>query len=135
MSKSPKQDFSDYQPDPAVAELIARADGNAINGLGNAALEPPKPIMWHQAVPIAHGELQKWFFENGATTGARQKMQETMMFTNSMPPDDVSARPDWSPSDWTQNIKQAALELEADQVGITRMRPDWIFEAVRHQMI
>ena len=77
---------------------------------------------------IAHGDLQDWFFANGASPGAREHMQINLQFMAQPQTEIAENSPDWSPTEWSAEIKKAALESEADVVGIARLDQNWVFE-------
>ena len=117
-----------FSPRQEVLDLLPEAQGNDINGLGEADVRRPTPIMWHDSEIIAHGELQEYFRRSLMSEGAKVHRQDNLEFSKKPLPPLSSGRPDWTAAAWTQEVKDAALAGEADLVGITRIRPEWVFE-------
>lgn len=118
-----------FKPNPEVIATLPDITGNEINGLGEADWRAPRPILWHHDTSkIAHGKLQDWFFANGSSPGAREHSRLNMEYMSKPQTVVNDVTPDWSTEEWSANIKSAALELEADVVGITRLDQKWVFE-------
>ena len=68
-----------FTPSPAQMALWPDVSGNEINGLGDAAGAPARPIYWHTEVATPHAALQKWFYAqssgNARLNAARQERQ------------------------------------------------------------
>ena len=111
-----------------VLDLLPAASGNDINGLGEGEKRNASPVLWHDPDILAHGDLQKWFFANGTSAGASKHRAANMEFTAKPLPELAAGKADWTPQDAAARVKAAALELEADIVGITRLNQDWVFE-------
>lgn len=117
-----------FRSRPEVLALQPEVSGNAINGLGESAARRPTPIMWHPPEMLAHGALQQWFRARGTAAGAREERERYMAYMAQPLPEVAAEKPGWTAAEWSARIKRAALEREADLVGITRVRPEWIFE-------
>jgi epoxyqueuosine reductase QueG len=112
--------------------------GNVINGVDEEAQRRPSPIYWHSPDSTPHGPLQRWFYARSAgdprlaqARAERQRVLDTPM------PSVSSAKTEMSPADRTQAVKAAATAAGADLVGITQVRPEWVFEGyeVSHRWI
>jgi ferredoxin len=102
--------------------------GNAVNGLGEAAPDRPRPVYWHVGVPAPHAHLQQWFYapsrHNARHAAARQERQAII----DAPLAPLAAEPQQlTPEGWGELISQTALANGADLVGIAEMRPEWVF--------
>lgn len=128
MSDSPPPWEIPFSPRQEVLDLLPEAQGNDINGLGEADVRRPTPIMWHDSEIIAHGELQEYFRRSLMSEGAKVHRRDNLEFSKKPLPPLSSDRPDWTAAEWTRRARDAALAGEADQVGITRIRPEWVFE-------
>ncbi len=117
-----------FQARQEVLDLLPAASGNDINGLGEGEKRNASPVLWHDPDILAHGDLQKWFFANGTSAGASKHRAANMEFTAKPLPELAAGKADWTPQDAAARVKAAALELEADIVGITRLNQDWVFE-------
>ncbi len=117
-----------FSPNPEQLALLPAQTGCDINGLGETDIRQPTPIYWHDPERIAHGELQAWFYKFGPAPEVRPIREETMKVMAAPLSEIAPAKPDWTPAEWSENIKEAALEREADLVGIARIKPEWVFE-------
>lgn len=104
--------------------------GNAINGVGEEACRRPSPIYWHPPDAIPHGKLQLWFYQRTGAAGerlaeARRDRQRAIDEPLEPIAEGTAAR---SAEEWTAEVKRAALECGADDVGIAPMRAEYVFE-------
>lgn len=103
--------------------------GNTINGIGEAKVRPPSPILWHDSEKLAHGEVQNWFWAQGSKEpellALRAKRQEVI----NQPAAPLSSKKlQHPPKKAARQIKSMAKESGAQLVGIVKTRPEWIFE-------
>ncbi|MEQ8249235.1 MAG: 4Fe-4S dicluster domain-containing protein [Alphaproteobacteria bacterium] len=118
-----------FTPDPDQMALWPDVSGNAINGLGETAPRRPSPVYWHEPDSIPHGPLQNWFYSRytqspdvAASRARRQKIIERPL------PDVAPVQRTETPPRWAALVKEMALSFGADDAGIARMDPAWIFE-------
>jgi epoxyqueuosine reductase len=118
-----------WQPSEDQMRHWPPVSGNAINGLGEASQRLPSPIYWHPPNSIPHGPLQLWFYQRTgkveALVDARRDRQRAI--DEPLVPI-ASQAAERSPEQWTAESKRAALECGADDIGITHMLPDYVFE-------
>jgi len=120
----------DYTPGAEQLALFPDISGNTINGLGESASRRPTPLYWFDPDTIPHGKLQNYFAELEDRWADRRKemcrMEERRGPTvlNSV----AATRIDDSPANWSTMVKEFALANEADLVGITRVRDEWIYQ-------
>ena len=117
-----------FEPNPEQLALLPDISGCKISGLGETEVRSPTPLYWHDPERIAHGDLQAWFYKFGPAPEVRPIREETMKVMATPLPEIAAMKPDWTSAQWAANIKQAALELEADLVGVAKVKPEWIFE-------
>lgn len=104
--------------------------GNTINGVGEEARRRPSPIYWHPPDTIPHGPLQKWFYERTGSSDellieARRDRQRAI----DEPLEPVAAEAsERNAQDWSADVKHAAAECGADDVGVALMRSEYVFE-------
>ena len=103
--------------------------GNAINGVGEHAPRRPSPIYWRPPETIPHGPLQRWFYQrtgdNPTLAEARQERQRAIDEPLiPVAPD----KADMAAESLTGAVKRAATECGADDVGVTPMRADYVFQ-------
>lgn len=131
MNPKKKQPRTPFVPDPEQMALKPDVSGNTINGLGETAVRSPSPIYWHHPKKIAHGKMQRWMLKRtievapetgdlennfgGRGSNRRAAIADEKVEVNS--------------AEFTSQCKTIALANEADQVGITRLRPEWIFDS------
>ena len=121
---------SDYKPMKEFLDLFPEISGNEVNGLGEDKKRPASPFFWHPPSRQTHGALQK-----EVTDYHRQSPEVRKWFSPTPPggrgPDAVeqsTASIEKSDEDWSNEIKQFALEHESDLVGIANIDPLWIYE-------
>ena len=104
--------------------------GNSINGVGEKVRRRPSPIYWHPPEKIPHGALQKWFYErtgNADETLAEARRDRQRAIDEPLVP--IAEQPSERNADeWTADVKRAAVESGADDVGITLLRAEYVFE-------
>lgn len=123
-----------YQPPWIYRVLKPKVSGNQINGLGEESHRQPSPILWHRLKFIRHRSVQLLFqsrfrprillrhFDMAIhfikMKRAKKKLKKTL--PNPKVQDlGVNA---------TTLIKDLCMEKGAETVGITKMRPEWIFD-------
>ncbi|HEX9170455.1 MAG TPA: 4Fe-4S dicluster domain-containing protein [Roseiarcus sp.] len=103
--------------------------GNAINGVGEDAPRRPSPIYWRPPDTIPHGPLQRWFYRrtgDDETLAEARKDRQRAIDEPLAPIAPVKA--DLAPEVLTEAAKRAAADCGADDVGVTQMRADYVFE-------
>lgn len=119
---------TDFTPDPDQMALWPPISGNQINRLGDDDLTRPAPVYWHDPALIAHGPLQKWFYQHNQDDEVdRQRAKREEILNTPLPPL-ADSRTERSAEEWSRLIKAAAIEAGADDVGITELRQEWVFE-------
>lgn len=117
------------QPWTPSAEQVAlwpSISGNTINGVGEFRVRPPTPVYWHAPDATPHGPLQLWFL--GRITPFVERAREERMRAMDEPVSAVAeSRVDRSAEEWTRLVKDAARRAGADDVGITRVQPQWVY--------
>ncbi len=102
--------------------------GNAINGVGEETSRRPSPIYWHPPETIPHGPLQSWFYQRTGSdeTLAEARRERQQAIDEPLVP--VAAeRVQVDATAMTEAVKTAAAQCGADDVGVTPMRPDYVF--------
>ncbi len=119
-----------WQPSDEQMALWPAVSGNAINGLGEPEVRRPTPVYWHPPGSIPHGPLQLWFYgrtpnEAASLADARRARQDAIDAPLAPIAATAAVR---SPADWSAAVKRAAADCGADDVGVTLLRPDYVFE-------
>jgi epoxyqueuosine reductase len=119
-----------WQPSDDQMKHWPAVSGNAINGVGEATPRRPSPVYWHPPETIPHGPLQRWFYERTGSadeTLAEARRDRQRAIDEPLAPVAEDAI-EMSADEWTSNVKEAALDCGADDVGVAPMRPDYVFE-------
>lgn len=118
-----------YRPSAAFMALWPGISGNSINGLGETKKRRPTPVFWRPDGSVPHRDIQTFFYQydrdNKAIADARLLRQKTQ----AIPVHDIAPKPEERPAaEWAEAVKQAALEIGADIVGICEYRPEWTYD-------
>jgi len=118
-----------FTPKAEQMALVPERSGNSINGLGEDAIRRPSPIYWHDPDLLAHGEMQKWFYtQNPDDPYINQARLDRQKYLDRVVPDVTGDPVDRSAEDWTDELLNFSKTVDLDLIGITRMKPDWVFE-------
>jgi ferredoxin len=102
--------------------------GNTLNGLGEAEPRRPTPIFWHRPEREAFGTYQERVVAQFQSVPALRAVYAEGDRGPRRPDPVAPARAAEPAGGWTDALKTFALANEADQVGIARLDPAWIFE-------
>ncbi len=117
------------QPSPEVMALWPDKSGNAINGLGED-WHRPRPVFWRtDGQSISHTKVLFYFYakdsDNQAIVASRRYREETEAIGTSPI---AASKAKGTADEFTRAVKQAALEFNADEVGICAYRPEWTYD-------
>ncbi len=120
------------RPDPWIpsAEQMAQwpaVSGNAINGVGETAVRRPTPVYWFPPDDTPHGPLQRWFLGRLTPKVLAAREVRQRLIDAPLPPL-ATTRADRAREAWSAEMKAAARAAGADDVGIARMQPHWVYE-------
>ena len=126
----------DWRPDPAQMALLPEVSGNAINGLGEAAPRRPQVIYWApDPDTIPHGAAQRWFYQrNDSPELAEERAIRAAEMARPLPeqaPEPAVEGASLDPADWSARIKAEGRRLGADDIGIARLDPGWLYEGAQ----
>ncbi|MDJ0652640.1 MAG: 4Fe-4S dicluster domain-containing protein [Xanthomonadales bacterium] len=129
MSKRSPNRVSPFTPSPEQMACWPDISGNKINGVGEAGMRRPSRIMWHDPDTQPHGQLQNWFWKQGANQPElREKRTERQKVINVELPPIADEKQQVDPADASDRIRQLALDAGADLVGIIPVQDEWVFE-------
>ncbi len=128
MAKKLNNNFKTFSPKQELLDLMPDISGNDINGLGEATARNPSPVMWHDPSIIPHGDVQKWFSQQGNSHRDIKTFKSGEGIEQSELPEISDNRPNRSVEEWTSHVKHMALESGADSVGIAELDQEWVFE-------
>jgi epoxyqueuosine reductase len=111
--------------------LLPEVPGNVINGLGEETVRRPSPIYWHpprKKHPWA--PVQSWMLEKSSreVTDVADMNNSLGGRGNKERVPQAEQKSDMTPAELTAAVKKFALENEADLVGITHLREEWIYD-------
>ncbi len=118
-----------WTPSPEQAAVWPETSGNSINGLGEAAFGPPRPVFWRDdGHSIEHTGVLRFFYDryrdNENIREARKYRQRAAEYADSP----VAPKRSPEPADgWSAAVKRAALEAGADDAGICEFRDSWTY--------
>jgi epoxyqueuosine reductase len=119
-----------WQPSDDQMTHWPAISGNVINGVGEETARSPSPIYWHPPETIPHGPLQQWFYARTGSADenlieARRDRQRAI--DEPLAPVTETAI-EWTSDQWTADVKKAALDSGADDVGVALMRAEYVFQ-------
>lgn len=102
--------------------------GNDINGLGESGKSLPRPFFWHPHDKQPFGKLQMAVIDY-----QRQVPEIAASYSRDAP---RGPRPieraetlrDNSPQEWSRRVKEFGLANEAGMIGITPLKPEYVYE-------
>lgn len=118
----------DYKPNQAILDLWPDISGNEVNGLHEPESGRPRPVFWRPDGSIAHIKALHYFYnrdkDNPRIARSRKYREETAAIPVSEMASEVVQK---SAEDWTKALKEKALELGAEDVGICEYRKEWTY--------
>jgi ferredoxin len=102
--------------------------GNAVNGLGEAEPARPRPFFWHPPGQHAFGELQRAIVDHHRQSEAIAAAYSRDADRGPRPLPRAGVRDERTAAQWSAELKTFALEHEANLVGITPLRPEYVYE-------
>ena len=121
---------ADYRPMARFTDCFPDTSGNDINGLGESTRRKPSAFFWHPPERQTHGRLQKEVTDYHRRSAAVRKHFSPTPPGGRGPKAIPQAREkvQRSAAAWTSLIKEFALANESDLVGITAVRPEYVYE-------
>lgn len=123
-----RADIPPYVPNPEVQDLWPDISGNEINGLGEEAKRPLKPVFWRTDGSTPHAPVMYYFYQkdrdNEKIAASRTFRERTAAIEDREIAPEAEEKPT---AEWTAMVKQAAREAGADDVGICAWRDEWAF--------
>jgi NAD-dependent dihydropyrimidine dehydrogenase PreA subunit len=116
-----------YTPNPETLALL-RVSGNAINGVGEAAVRRASPFFWHPPNQHPYGDLQIVARQSSRRCpGAAEAFAAAYNHPELCP---IAEQRNVAPAEQlASEMKAFALSHEADAVGVAAMDPLYVFES------
>ncbi|MCY3827530.1 MAG: 4Fe-4S dicluster domain-containing protein [Rhodospirillaceae bacterium] len=118
-----------WAPSPEQAAVWPEVSGNSINGLGEAAFGPPRPVFWRDdGHSIEHTGVLRFFYDryrdNANIREARKYRQRAAEYADSPVAPARAPEPDGG---WSDAVKRAARDAGADDAGICEYDESWTY--------
>lgn len=115
-----------YKPRAETLALL-KVSGNPINGLGETTPRRPSPFFWHPPDQHPFGDLQLAARKSSRSCpGSPEAFQAAYNYPALVP---VAARRNSAPAEQlAKDVRTFAIAHEADDLGIARMDPLFVFE-------
>ena len=107
--------------------LFPDLSGNAVNGLGERAPRRPRIVYWDDPAGLPHGPLQQYFYERYFSVPEIKEAYFAGRGSNELVPV-AEQRVELSPGAWSEVVKEKAMALGCELVGIARMKSEWVYE-------
>lgn len=102
--------------------------GNDVNGLGDPAARRPRPFFWHPPAEQAFGDLQVAVIDHHRQAPSIAEAYSRNADRGPRPAAKAPEAVRRSPAEWSAAVKAFALANDADLVGITPLRPEYVYE-------
>lgn len=102
--------------------------GNTVNGRGEADATRPRPFFWHPPEQQAFGELQRAVIDHHRQSDAIAAAYSRDADRGPRPLPRAAVRDERSAEAWSAELKAFALAHEASLVGITPLKPEYVYE-------
>ena len=122
-----KETENGYEPSLWHRWFKPDVSGNTLNGLGEKEVRRPTPLYHRQDYWHPWRLVQDMFYlRNTISTGA--VIVKSHLLDWKKPAPVTNNQQERSPADWSRRIEEYAISLGVDKVGITKIKPEWIFE-------
>ena len=122
-----KETEDGYEPSLWHRWFKPKVSGNTLNGLGEKEVRRPTPLYHRQDYWHPWRLVQDLFYlRNVTSTG--WVILKSYMLDRAKPAPVRHNQKESSPADWSRRIEEYAISLGVDKVGITKIKPEWIFE-------
>lgn len=117
-----------YKPNPLFLDAFPDLSGNTVNGLGETEYRKTSPFFWHPSGKQQFGDLQRAVTEYHRRSPEIREVFNAHAGRGADPVPQAEQRTEKSPEECTAAVKAHCLAHEGDMVGITRMRPEHVYD-------
>jgi epoxyqueuosine reductase len=119
-----------YKPMSRFVDLFPEKSGNEVNGHGETDVRAPSPFFWHPPDRQTHAALQK------EVTDYHRKSEAVRHEFSPTPPGgrgpatvaQAETTVTRAAGEWSEILKRFARDNECDLVGITDLKPGYVYE-------
>ncbi len=110
--------------------LAPPVSGNAINGLGETQLRPPRVVYWaNDPDQIPHGAMQRWFYQvDPANPHLAQARAERAQRLAAPLPERQGEPVQRNAQDWTDALAAFAADADFELWGVAAMCAEWVYQ-------
>lgn len=119
---------SGYRPSLFHCWFKPGVSGNTLNGLGEKEVRRPTPLYHRQDSWHPWRLVQEMFYLRSVFANRMLEVFKSKLLDMKKPAGINSQQVIRTPEEWTKKIKDYANSIGIDKVGITAIRPEWIFE-------
>ena len=130
--------YRPYEPCAEQQVLFPETSGNTINGLGETDFRDPEYVYWNDPDRIAHGEMQRWFYQNDPDNEALKHAREDRARKTEFELPPVTKQPaNSSVNNWSAALQEMTSGLDFEMTGITQMKPEYLYRDanIDHQWV
>ncbi|MEM1114368.1 MAG: reductive dehalogenase domain-containing protein [Pseudomonadota bacterium] len=121
--------FTYDAPDHILEKIPQGFSGNVQNGVGEIAQRRPKPLIWHMPGITPVVDLREYVLENFFSIPELVKaFWEPDGGRGPEPNEQAACRKEGTAEQWTRRVKDYALAHGADDIGITTVIPNEVYE-------
>ena len=117
-----------YRPSWWHRTFAPEVSGNTLNGHGEPTVRRPTPAYHRQDYWHPWRIVQDMFYLRMVFNGSFVGVMKSHWLDRKKPAPVADKQVQRSPEEWAKRIKDYCTALGIDKVGITRVKPEWIFE-------
>lgn len=120
--------YSHFSPSPEQMALWPKVSGNVINGVGEREKRRADHVYWHDPEAIDFGLVQKYFYQHNQGPELDAARRRRQAAADALTVEPVRAEKAVRPAaDFARDVKAWSLDAGAEDVGIARLDPAWIY--------
>nr|VFJ44619.1 MAG: Epoxyqueuosine reductase QueG (queuosine biosynthesis) [Candidatus Kentron sp. FW]VFJ69407.1 MAG: Epoxyqueuosine reductase QueG (queuosine biosynthesis) [Candidatus Kentron sp. FW] len=117
-----------YQPSWWHRMFKPKVSGNTLNGLGEIQVRRPTSFYHRQDYWHPWRFVQDMFYLRRIFDGTFIWLIKSNWLEHKAPTPVAKKRIKRSPEEWSRHIKDYAVAIGVDKVGITHLKPEWVFD-------
>ena len=117
-----------YHPSWWHRAFQPKVSGNALNGLGETAVRRPTAVYHRQDYWHPWRLVQDMFYIRVTVAGLFWPVMKSHWLDRQKPASVTEPKVQRAPEEWAQRVKDYAISMGVDKVGIAEIRPEWVFD-------